>query len=191
MRNFFLTFICIFLYSLIIWGCASTKKVETEPAPIPQQTAAVETQPVVDIDEDEYQRSTKQMEHLVTKEVFNEDKKAILDEIAHLDTIMKNYDYTSWVTYVDQESLVYWENRKNLHKAATRLPVKGLQLDSLEDYFRYVFIQSRVGREIDEIRYSSDVSAKAVQVRDQQDIVYYYFQKINGTWKLHLPPLED
>ena len=80
---------------------------------------------------------------------------------------------------------------KNLHKAEAKLPVKGLKLNDLEDYFHLVFIQSRVGRQIDEIRYISDSSVKAVQVREDQDVVYYYFHKINGTWKLHLPPLED
>ena len=80
---------------------------------------------------------------------------------------------------------------RNLHKISTRLPIKGIKVESLEDYFKYVFIQSRIGRQIDEIRYISDTSIKAVQVRDQQDIVFYYFHKINGEWKLHLPPLED
>lgn len=184
-------------------GCATTKvatdtttatsttakELNTQDSTIPasQKTDAVE----LTEEDKEYARSTNQMTNTVTKEVFSEDKKEILDIIAKLDSIMKNYDYTSWITYVDEESRVYWENRKNLHKASTRLPVKGLQLNSLEDYFKFVFIQSRIGREVDEIRYISDKSVKAVQVKDDQDIVYYYFQKVDDKWQLHLPPLDD
>ena len=178
----------------MITSCATTKKA-VEPAPV-VETPVVEPQPespapAVEEDDAEYQRSTNQMEGNVTKEVFSEDKKEILQKIAELDAIMKNYDYNSWVTYIDDESISYWQDRRNLKKVSTRLPVKGLTLNSLEDYFKFVFIQSRVGRQIDEIRYISDTNVKAVQVREQQDIVYYYFHKVGGDWKLHLPPLED
>jgi dipeptidyl aminopeptidase/acylaminoacyl peptidase len=198
-----ITSISVVSLLLIMAGCATTKvatdtttatsttakELNTQDSTIPasQKTDAVE----LTEEDKEYARSTNQMTNTVTKEVFSEDKKEILDIIAKLDSIMKNYDYTSWITYVDEESRVYWENRKNLHKASTRLPVKGLQLNSLEDYFKFVFIQSRIGREVDEIRYISDKSVKAVQVKDDQDIVYYYFQKVDDKWQLHLPPLDD
>src|SRR5574344_1411864 len=198
-----ITSISVVSLLLIMAGCATTKvatdtttatsttakELNTQDSTIPasQKTDAVE----LTEEDKEYARSTNQMTNTVTKEVFSEDKKEILDIIAKLDSIMKNYDYTSWITYVAEESRVYWENRKNLHKASTRLPVKGLQLNSLEDYFKFVFIQSRIGREVDEIRYISDKSVKAVQVKDDQDIVYYYFQKVDDKWQLHLPPLDD
>lgn len=181
---------------ILVTSCATTKKT-VEPVPV-VETPVVKPEPepetpapAVEEDDAEYQRSTNQMEGNVTKEVFSEDKKAILQKIAELDSIMKNYDYNSWVTYIDDESISYWQDRRNLKKVSTRLPVKGLTLNSLEDYFKFVFIQSRVGRQIDEIRYISDTNVKAVQVREQQDIVYYYFHKVGGDWKLHLPPLED
>ena len=176
-----------------ITSCATTEKAtnKTETTTVSKQTT---TKPVAEVkteEDKEYERSINQMEGNVTKEVFNEDKKAILQKIDELDVIMKDYDYAKWITYVDAESLDYWTNRVNLHKASKRLPVKGLQLESLQDYFKFVFVQSRVGRKIDEIRYISGTSVKAVQVREEQDIVYYYFHKQDGDWKLHLPPLED
>ncbi len=184
--NFF--FLAVSVTSLLLVSCASTKK--TEAAPIIETKAAEPSVEVLE-DDEEYTRSTNNMEGAVTKDVFTEDKKIILEIINNLDKIMKSDDYSSWVNYIDKESLTYWQNPKNLHKAESKLPVKGLKLNDLEDYFHLVFIQSRVGRQIDEIRYISDSSVKAVQVREDQDVVYYYFHKINGIWKLHLPPLED
>lgn|SRR5574344_21482 len=202
MNRSFITSFTLVCITLLLVGCATTKSTpttsEVAKAESPAVNTAIDTpsvqQPQSSVkskEDEEYERSVNQMTNTVTKEVFSEDKKEILQIIANLDTIMKNYDYASWITYVDEESRIYWENRKNLHKASTRLPVKGLQLDSLEDYFKFVFIQSRIGREVDEIRYLSDMSVKAVQVKDSQDIVYYYFHKVDGTWKLHLPPLDD
>lgn len=154
----------------------------------------LEEEPVVEEvtgDDEEYARSINNMEGSVSKEDFLEDKRDILSRIAKLDEIMKQGDFLTWKTFVDQESLSYWSLRGNLRKVSAKLPVKGLQLNTLEDYFKFVFIQSRIGRQIDEIRYVSDTYVKAVQVTDDQDVVYYYFEKINGIWKVNLPALTD
>jgi len=212
MKRISFILICTAISLLLCTACATTKNaaqsspqstaaesaVTPEPAVAEGSAAKATHQPgktavssSTTEEDEEYVRSTSKMEGNVTKEVFSEDKKAILQKIAELDAIMKNHDYNSWHTYIDDESLAYWQDMRNLHKISTRLPIKGIKVESLEDYFKYVFIQSRIGRQIDEIRYISDTSIKAVQVRDQQDIVFYYFHKINGEWKLHLPPLED
>lgn len=154
----------------------------------------LEEEPVVEEvtgDDEEYARSINNMEGSVSKEDFLEDKRDILSRIAKLDEIMKQGDFLTWKTFVDQESLSYWSLRGNLRKVSAKLPVKGLQLNTLEDYFKFVFIQSRIGRQIDEIRYVSDTYVKAFQVTDDQDVVYYYFEKINGIWKVNLPALTD
>ncbi|MBO7639238.1 MAG: hypothetical protein J6S91_09715 [Treponema sp.] len=142
---------------------------------------------------EEYERSVgKSTTAAVTMQVFEEDKKDILNIISKLDTVMKNRDYKTWLTYLNDESIRYWSNRSNLAKAETRLPVKGLQLTNLEDYFKYVFIPSRSGRRVDEIRYENDKQVKAVQVNGSTDVVYYNFEKnANGVWKLRLPSNSD
>lgn len=142
---------------------------------------------------EEYERSVgKSTTPAVTIQVFEEDKKDILNIISKLDTVMKNRDYKTWLTYLNDESIRYWSNRSNLAKAENRLPVKGLQLRNLEDYFKYVFIPSRSGRRVDEIRYEDDRQVKAVQVNGDTDVVYYNFEKdAKGVWKLHLPSNSD
>lgn len=148
---------------------------------------------VVEIsDEDEeYERSINNMEGTVSKENFVEDKKDILARIKKLDDVMARSDFLTWKTFVEPDSLSYWSLKGNLRKVSAMLPIKGIQLNSLEDYFKFVFIQSRIGRQVDEIRYVSDSYVKAVQVTDSQDVVYYYFVKINGIWKVTLPPLSE
>lgn len=161
---------------------------EPEPEPVaepePEPEPVVEKQP-----EDEYSRSVGDV--AVSRDTFAEDKERILKIIESLGTIMRDFDYKSWLTYVDQESINYWSKPANLRKAQNRLPVKGLRLTSLQDYFKYVFVPARKGREITEIRYVSDTYVKAIEVGEDQDIVYYYFNKIDGHWMVNLPPLDD
>lgn len=177
-------------------------EIQEKPEPVAEPPAKEEKtvevpkketpEPVVDTKQQaEYERSVGAATN-ISKEEFEEDKNAVLAIIAKLDVIMKNQDYKSWLTYVEDQSVKYWSTRSNLQKAENRLPVKGLTLRNLEDYFKYVFIPSRKGRRVDEIRYETEQQVKAVQVNNDNDTVYYYFRKsVNGAWKLHLPPISD
>lgn len=159
---------------------------EPEPAPVQE----IEEEPVVvEKVDDEYTRSTTAVS--VSKEVFNEDKSRILSIIKDLDTYMKNLDYRGWISYLDADSLNYWSKRQNLQKAANRLPKKGLRLNTIEDYFKFVFIPARAGHTVDEIRYETKSLVKAVQVQDNTDVVYYNFHKVNDQWKLVLQKNAD
>lgn len=159
-----------------------------EPEPVPVQE--IEEEPVViEKTDDEYTRSTSAVS--VSKEVFNEDKSRILNIIKDLDTYMKNMDYRGWISYLDADSLNYWSKRQNLQKAANRLPKKGLRLNTIEDYFKFVFIPARAGHTVDEIRYETKSLVKAVQVQNNTDVVYYNFHKVNDQWKLVLPKNPD
>ncbi len=167
----------VFLSS--ITGCQSVKNTPQEP----------EVSPVVndEINDDEFNRSTAAV--TITKEEFNADKKEILKIIAELDRVMKNYNFEEWLTYIDPHSITYWTNPYNLRNATKRLPNKAIKLNNLNDYFMYVFVPSRKDRKVDEIRYISLDSVKAVQMKDETDIVYYNFVKINGKWMVKLPNL--
>ena len=102
---------------------------------------------------------------------------------------MADGDYDGWVKYIDEDTVKYWSNPQNLRKASKMLPVRGLYMNNLRDYFTYVFVPSRKGREVDEIRYISKNNVKAVEVSENSDIIYYYFKKIDGVWFVHIPPL--
>ncbi|MBO6218842.1 MAG: hypothetical protein J6N81_04615 [Treponema sp.] len=187
----------VFFVSCGSSAVATTPVVEAEKPlvdePVVEQPEGVVAEPTVQAEDDEYSRSVGGIS--VSRDTFAEDKETILRIISELDVIMKDpgstKSYNAWVGYVDQESVDYWKLRKNLQKAEKRLPVKGIKLSSLQDYFKNVFVPARRGREVSEIRYISDTYIKAIQVQGEQDIVYYYFNKINGRWMVHLPPIDD
>lgn len=163
-------------------------EVVSEPVQEPEPSVEIPKQKKAE-PEDEYSRSVGDVS--VSRDTFAEDKEKILAIISELDVVMKNSDYRSWLTYLDKESIDYWSRPANLRKAQNRLPVKGLRLTNLQDYFKYVFIPARKGRKVTEIRYVSDTYIKAIEVGEEQDIVYYYFNKINGRWMVNIPPLDD
>ena len=173
--------------------------VAPEPSPVVEEPEP-EPEPEPDID-DEYSRSVGTVS--VSRDTFAEDKDAVLRVISALAEIMtdssSNKSYNAWLGYVDPNSRDYWKLRKNLQKAEKKLPVKGIKLQTLQDYFKHVFCPARRGREVTEIRYISDNYIKAVQVqkadkeknKEEQVTVYYYFNKINGEWMVHLPTNEE
>lgn len=143
---------------------------------------------------DEFSRSTRQLNgEVISQETFTEDKNSLLNIISELSIIMANKDYNEWVKYLSQESILYWRNTSNLATVSKRLPVKGLRLRTLEDYFKFVFIPSRLNKTVDEIRYVSKSLVKVVKMKAEEDtnhdVIYYTFEKINNKWYLHLDKL--
>lgn len=191
------------IVAVVISGCASTDTEvvpeKKEPVQIIKEEKKTPAEPVeIDADkedvvksanDEEYSRSTTNV--MVTKEKFEEDKTQILKIIDELAVVMKNQDYFGWLKYLDENSKDYWSKKQNLQKASNRLPKKGFQLKSLQDYFKYVFIPSRVGRTVDEIRYETETQVKVVQTKNNTDMVYYNFLREDGKWKLRLPPIND
>ncbi len=206
--NFFKSVFLISLTLLLI-SCGSTsssgknadlvkendKTTTSKPAPEPaKETTTVEEKTTVQ--KDEYSRAVGNLS--VSKDTFEADKAAVMELIDTLSTIMKDMDYQSWLLYVDKESKIYWSKPANLKKAQSKLPVKGLKLKDLQDYFKYVFVPARMGRTVTEIRYESDTYVKAVQITNPSDspeeekyTVYYYFVKTNGHWELNLPQIDN
>ena len=175
---------------------AEAPKQEAKPKPEPKKEEPKPEPKKEEVADEEYTRSVAQMAgQTVDVATFNKDKEAVLALINELNSVMKDQNYKSWLNYLDEESKTYWSNKSNLKKAQKRLPVKGLTLATLEDYFKYIFIPSRQGNEMDEIRYETESSVKAVQIRTDEtgkyagDTVYYYLRKVKGDWKLHLPQM--
>ncbi len=184
-----------FVFAGTLFSCGSTNvtpaPVEEAPVEVAQPAAP---EPVAG--DDGKGRSVGSV--CVDHNTFEEDKEQVLRIISELDTVMRSKDYNSWLTYVDQKSIDYWMLRKNLQKAEKRLPVKGIKLRDLRDYFNYVFIPARAGKTVSEIRYISDTYINAVQVHEptvgqteEQLTIYYYFNKIDGRWMVNIPPIEN
>ena len=143
--------------------------------------------------DDEYLRSIANLEgaEAVSKKEFTDDKNEILEIISELALIMETQDTITWLNYIDDESKYYYKNPVNLRKVQQRLRDKRIELKTIEDYFKYVWIPARQNSHIDEIRYISKTHVNAVQVREEQaDLDYYKFKKENGKWLVYIPPVQ-
>ena len=212
MKKIYVLFTIIFGVCLISCGSAPKEEEVTPEAPVVEETVSEEVieEPqeedevidieddvelineevnIVDEDEEEYLRSTKDLseEELVTKDEFAEDKAEILRIIQELQKVMEKEDVEAWLNYVDKDSKNFYSNPANVRKVNKKLPNKAIVLNGLGDYFKYVFIPSRKNREITEIRYISKTNTKAVQVNEDGSITrYYQFIKVNGKWYVQL-----
>ena len=184
---------CVFSL-LSILACASTgparnsSSSSTGKAPAEKRGSGQKTDAKTTGENEEYLRSINNID--ITKKTFEDDKAAIMATIDELSSIMAGGRYEAWLKFIDEESIRYWSNPKNLQRASKMLPVKGLRMNSLRDYFTYIFVPSRKGRKVDEIRYDSKTDVKAVQVSKDTDIIYYYFNKIGNKWLVHIPPID-
>lgn len=181
----------LILTALMFVSCSSTETVAEAKISAPVEIAPQEPEMKSVSDEayDEYSRSTHDVN--ISMEEFNRDKKAILKIIEELSVVMSNKDYNKWLSYIEPESITFWSNPNNLKLASRRLPVKNMKLANLYDYFIFVFCPSRRGRTVDEIRYISLDSVKAVQNSGDVDVVYYNFVKVDGKWMVKIPLLSS
>ena len=167
---------------------------EPEPIPEPEPVVFVDEPEVVIIEEvseeiQEYSRSISTLEDgsSITEDTFLKDKQEILEIISKLETIMKGKKYNDWLSYLTPDSKTFWSNKKNLSELSQKLFSKyNFELKNLREYFEYFFIPARKGRVVDEIRYVTPIEIKAVQYKDKEDIIYYYFEKIDGKWLIRL-----
>lgn len=169
-----------------------TEEIRQAPAEAKQEETP-EIQPAAPepiVEETEYSRSVGSLQQ-VSVDTFKIDKNNILNIIQELGSIMERKDFKSWQQHVCAESRAYWSNTQNLAAVSNRLPVKGIRLRSLEDYFNWVFIPSRKNRNNDmyEIRYTGENQLKAVQMQNDEDIIFYTFIKQNDRWLLYLDTL--
>lgn len=185
----------VLLISTVI-GCVSTQSQEVSveefqdestPQEIVEETQPEEPVELTEVDK-EYYRSISNLngEQSVSKSQFEQDKKNVLATIDKLSTIMAKSDYNGWLNYVTPEYKTFWSNEQNLKAIESRLPQKQLKIQSLQDYFKYVFIPARRGRQINEIRYISPTLIRAVQVSKDKETIYYTFEKVNNRWLISL-----
>lgn len=190
----FITLLFLSFFGLMFSSCETLNIFKPNNKPSSPDVEKSTTQNQKTEEDSEYLRSTNSLDstQTVSKAEFEEDKKQILQIIEELSLIMETKNVDAWLNYIEPQSKAYYSKPVNLKKAQKRLPNKMVQLNSIGDYFNFVFIPSRKRSQVDEIRYISRTNIKAVQVRDDNSIVvYYYFNKINNKWMVYLPPISE
>ena len=156
-------------------------KVKVPPAKIEEPPAKVEEppvqpEPVVEKNEPAVEAKPEPVEEKniviaefegvrITKETYDQTKTEMEKIVEKLNRITATKDYTQWITFLSEEYKYEYSQPLTLRKVSEALPVKGIKLKSLRDYFTYVFVPSRQNVRVDDIKF---VSPTRVEVIMQQ-----------------------
>jgi hypothetical protein len=167
-----------------------------EPAPAPAPVPEEAPPPPPPVEEAAFDPD------LVSQEVFDTTKSDIQKLIQDLNGIIRNRNYTVWVTYLSEpyfnqiNSSGYLEEvAEDLYKrdqvVASRTgkdpkSVRKTKLESARDYFINVVIPSRRNDRVDDIEFVSKNQVIAYTVDDArgQRLILYNLENTSGEWKI-------
>ena len=104
--------------------------------------------------------------------------------VEKLNRITATKDYAQWTTFLSEEYKQQYSQPLTLRKVSEALPVKGIKLKSLRDYFMYVFVPSRQNVRVDDIRFVSPTRVDVIMKQANVSLLVYGLENINGSWKL-------
>ena len=123
----------------------------------------------------------------ITKETYNQTKtemEIIVDKLNH---ITATKDYAQGLTFLSDEYKRYYSQTATLNKVSEALPVKGIKLKSLKDYFTYVFVPSRQNVRVEDIKFVSPTRVNVIMKQANVSLLGYSLENIDSSWKL-IPP---
>ncbi|AIW90545.1 MULTISPECIES: hypothetical protein [unclassified Treponema] len=123
----------------------------------------------------------------ITKETYDQTKTEMEKIVEKLNRITATKDYAQWTTFLSEEYKQQYSQPLTLRKVSEALPVKGIKLKSLRDYFMYVFVPSRQNVRVDDIKFVSPTRVDVIMKQANVSLLVYGLENINGSWKL-IPP---
>ena len=123
----------------------------------------------------------------ITKETYDQTKTEMEKIVEKLNRITATKDYTQWRTFLSEEYKEQYSQPLTLKKVSEALPVKGIKLKSLRDYFTYVFVPSRQNVRVDDIKFVSPTRVDVIMQQGNTSLLVYGLENIDGSWKL-IPP---
>lgn len=123
----------------------------------------------------------------ITKETYNQTKTEIEKVVDKLNHITAVKDYNQWITFLSADYRQQYSQAATLKTVSEALPVKGIKLKSLKDYFTYVFVPSRQNIRVDDIRFVSATRVDVIMKQGNTSLLIYGIENIDGDWKL-IPP---
>jgi len=124
---------------------------------------------------------------IITKENYLQTKMEIEKVVDQLNRITSAKDYTQWIEFLSEDYKNEYSKQTTLNKVSEALPVKGIKLKSLKDYFLYVFVPSRQNIRVDDIRYVSATHVNVIMKQGNVALLIYGIENASGDWKL-VPP---
>lgn len=123
----------------------------------------------------------------ITKETYDQTKTEMEKIVENLNRITASKDYSQWLKLLSEEYKQQYSQALTLQKVSEALPVKGIKLKSLRDYFIYVFVPSRQNVRVDDIKFVSPTRVDVIMKQANVSLLVYGLENIDGTWKL-IPP---
>lgn len=125
----------------------------------------------------------------ITKETYNQTKTEMEKIVDKLNRITATKDYNQWISFLSAEYRQQYSQTSTLKMVSEALPVKGIKLKSLKDYFSYVFVPSRQNVRVDDIQFVSPTRVNVIMKQGNVSLLIYGIENINGSWKLMPPKL--
>ena len=123
----------------------------------------------------------------ITKETYDLTKTEMEKIVENLNRITASKDYSQWLTFLSEDYKRLYSQTVTLNKVSEALPVKGIKLKSLKDYFTYVFVPSRQNVRVDDIKFVSPTRVDVIMKQGNVSLLVYGLENVDGSWKL-IPP---
>lgn len=120
----------------------------------------------------------------ITQETYNQTKTEMEEIVDSLNHITATKDYGRWVSFLSKSYRQKYSEPAILRRVSDALPVKGIKLKTLKDYFTYVFVPSRQNIRVDDIRFLSPTRVDVIMKHGRDSLLVYCLENINGEWKL-------
>lgn len=124
---------------------------------------------------------------IITKETYDQTKAEIEKVVGQLNGITSSKDYTKWLDLLSEEYKTEYSKPAMLKILSEALPVKGVKLKSLQDYFLYVFVPSRQRIRVDDIQFTSPTHVNVLMKQGSSRLLIYSITNVSGNWKLVAP----
>ncbi|MGP1438083.1 MAG: hypothetical protein ACTTKH_03320 [Treponema sp.] len=197
---FLLVGVCFFSCETMPNGVASTGEMSKVEQPMVEEPKMEEVQPkIVEIPVEKPIQEVKQEKaHLdheneviaefgevkITKKHYNDTMSEIKIVVDGLNKITSTRNYSGWLTYLSDYYKETYSKASTLKATSDTLPVKGLKLSNLKDFFNYVFVPSRQNIKVDDIKFLSPVKVNVIMITKGKELLVYNLEKINEKWLL-------
>jgi len=123
----------------------------------------------------------------ITKLTFENTKTEMQLVVEELNKITLEKNYTKWLTWLSDEYKQTYSDPAILDKVSASLPIKGIKLKTLQDYFEYVFVPSRQNMRVDDIQFVSPTRVYVImEITPKSPAAIYILEKTSNGWKLVL-----
>lgn len=123
----------------------------------------------------------------ITRETYDQTKSELEKVVDQLNKITATKDYNKWIEFLSLQYRHDYSNPAVLKVVSETLPIKGIKLKSLKDYFTYVFVPSRSKIRVDDIQFLTPQRVNVIMKKGEDAVIIYGIENTDGSWKLISP----